>query len=103
MEIMLNAMMKSERTALLEQAEGNKANCYRYGKTYGHGCILELRIPRDRNGEFYPKVLALLRSQQAEIDQLVSALYSQGMTQRQIGRVFDNLYGRHYRPVPSLV
>lgn len=98
MEMMLNAMMKSERTAHLEGAEGNKANGYRYGKTYGQGRILELRIPRDRNGEFYPKVLALLRSQQAEIDQLVSALYGQGLTQRQIGRVFDDLYGRHYSP-----
>ncbi len=98
MEMMLNAMMKSERTAHLEGAEGNKANGYRYGKTYGQGRILELRIPRDRNGEFYPKVLALLRSQQAEIDQLVSALYGQGLTQRQIGRIFDDLYGRHYSP-----
>jgi len=98
MEMMLNAMMKSERTAHLEQANSNKANGYRFGKTYGHGRILELRIPRDRNGEFYPKVLALLRSQEAEIDQMVSALYSQGLTQRQIGRVFDNLYGRHYSP-----
>ena len=62
MEMMLNAMMKSERNAHLEQTEGNKANGYRYGKTYGHGHIMELRIPWNHNGEFYPKVLALLRS-----------------------------------------
>lgn len=98
MEMMLDAMMKAERSAHLERFEGNKANGYRYGKTYGNGRILELRIPRDRNGEFYPKVLALLRSQQAEIDQLVSALYGQGLTQRQIGKVFGELYGRQYSP-----
>ena len=70
MEMMLNAMMKSERSVELERmGPGNKANGYRYGKTYGQGRILELRIPRDRNGDFYPKVLALLRSQQAETDQ----------------------------------
>ncbi|MEX0685731.1 MAG: transposase [Balneolales bacterium] len=98
MEMMLNAMMKSERSVELERMSENKANGYRYGKTYGQGRILELRIPRDRNGEFYPKVLALLRSQQAEIDQMVSALYSQGFTQRQIARVFEDLYGRSYSP-----
>lgn len=98
MEMMLGAMMKSERSAYLEHIEGNKANGYRYGKAYGNGRILELRIPRDRNGEFYPKVLALLRSQQAEIDQLVSALYGQGLTQSQIGKVFGELYGRQYSP-----
>lgn len=98
MEMMLNAMMKSERSAQLEQLQANKANGYRYGKAYGNGRILELRIPRDRNGEFYPKVLALLRSQQAEIDQLVSSLYGQGLTQSQIGKVFGELYGRQYSP-----
>src|SRR5690625_1841440 len=98
MEMMLNAMMKSERSAQLELMSDNKANGYRYGKTYGQRRILELRIPRDRNGEFYPKVLALLRSQEAEIEQLVSALYSQGLTQKQIGKVFEKLYGRSYSP-----
>jgi len=47
-------------------------------------------------GKFYPKVLALLRSQQAETDKLVSALYGQGLTQSQVGDVFERLYGRHY-------
>src|SRR5690625_1307471 len=94
MEMMLNAMMKSERSAQLELMSDNKANGYRYGKTYGQRRILELRIPRDRNGEFYPKVLALLRSQEAEIEQLASALYSQGLTQKQIGKVFEKQIGR---------
>jgi len=96
MEMVLNGMMKAERTEFLSKAAGNKGNGYRPGKTYGNGKILELRIPRDRNGEFYPKVLALLREQEQEIDQLVSALYGQGLTQSQIGEVFDEFYGRHY-------
>lgn len=41
-------------------------------------------------------MLALLRSQQAETDKLVSALYGQGLTQSQVGEVFERLYGRHY-------
>jgi putative transposase len=96
LEFTLNAMMTHERSLHLEDAAGNKGNGYRPGRVYGHGKLLELRIPRDRNGEFYPKVLALLRSQQAETDKLVSALYGQGLTQSQVGDVFERLYGRHY-------
>lgn len=98
MQFTLNALMKAERTiALSEQPKGtNKANGYRPGRAYGNGKILELAIPRDRNGHFYPKILALLRDQQAETDQMVSALYAQGLTQSQIGDVFEQLYGRHY-------
>ncbi|TYC06603.1 MAG: IS256 family transposase [Kosmotoga sp.] len=96
LEMTLNAMMKAERTAHLQQAPGNKANGYRMGRAYGNGRLLELRIPRDRNGEFYPKVLALLRDQQHESDRLVSSLYGQGLTQQQVGEVFEQLYGRRY-------
>lgn len=96
LEFTLNAMMAHERELHLESTVDNKGNGYRPGRVYGHGKLLELRIPRDRNGEFYPKVLALLRSQQAETDKLVSALYGQGLTQSQVGEVFERLYGRHY-------
>jgi len=96
LEMTLNALMKAERREHLESEEDDKGNGYRPGKVYGNGKLLELRIPRDRNGNFYPKVLAMLRAQQAETDRMVSALYGKGLTQTQIGEVFDELYGRHY-------
>ena len=96
LEMTLNALMKAERREHLEAEDDDKGNGYRPGKVYGNGKLLELRIPRDRNGNFYPKVLAMLRAQQAETDRMVSALYGKGLTQTQIGEVFDELYGRHY-------
>jgi putative transposase len=96
MEMTLNGMMKAERSAFLEESAPNKGNGYRPGKVYGYGKLLELRIPRDRNGEFHPQIWTLLRRQQDEVDQLVSALYGQGLTQSQVGEVFERLYGRHY-------
>lgn len=99
MEWILNSLMRHERTEhLLEEPATNKANGFRPGRTYGQGKILELRIPRDRNGQFYPRILALLRDQQGEIDRLVSSLYAQGLTQDQLGTVFEELYGHHYSP-----
>jgi transposase-like protein len=99
MEWILNALMRHERSEhLLGEPTSNKANGFRPGRTYGQGKILELRIPRDRNGQFYPRILALLRDQQGEIDRLVSSLYAQGLTQDQLGTVFEELYGHHYSP-----
>ena len=97
LEMTLNSMMSAERREVLADQGGfNKANGYRPGRVYGNGQILELRIPRDRNGQFHPKVLTLLRTQQAETDRLVSALYAQGLTQSQVGQIFEELYGRQY-------
>lgn len=98
LEMTLNALMKAERREHLAGKTANKANGFRPGRVYGQGKLLELRIPRDRNGNFYPKVLALLRAQQEETDRMVSALYGQGLTQAQVGQVFEELYGRHYSP-----
>lgn len=59
----------------LEDSDSRKGNAYRPVKVIGHEKLLELRIPRVFNEEFYPKVLVLLRNQQAETDKLVSATY----------------------------
>lgn len=98
LEWTINALMKVEQLEFLSGTVmgENKANGYRFCKGYGHGKLLELRIPRDRNGQFYPKIMALLRHQEHEIDQAVSSLYAEGLTQAQIGRVFNQLYGQHY-------
>lgn len=92
-EMTLNAMMRAERREELAEQGGsfNKANGYCPGRIYGNGQVLELRIPRDRNGQFFPKVLTLLRNQQEETDRFVSALYVQGLTQSQVGDVFEQL------------
>jgi len=42
--------MKFERSPHLEDADANKANVYCLGRVYGHGKLLELCIPRARNG-----------------------------------------------------
>ena len=97
LEIMLESMMVAERGEYLRTAgEGNKGNGYRLGHTYGQGRKLEFRIPRDRYGNFHPRILAFLKNQEEECDRLAGALYSKGLTQSQVGDVFDEIYGEHY-------
>lgn len=97
MEIMLESLMLAERsTYLSEKQNGNKGNGYRLGHTYGHGRRLEFRIPRDRYGNFHPQILAILRNQEEECERLAGSLYTKGLTQSQVGEVFDEIYGEHY-------
>ena len=97
LEIMLESLMVAERGEFLqEHADRNKGNGYRLGHTYGHGRKLEFRIPRDRFGNFHPKILAILKDQEEECERLAGSLYTKGLTQSQVGQVFDEIYGEHY-------
>jgi transposase-like protein len=97
LEIMLESLMVAERSEFLhEQEDHNKGNGFRFGHTYGHGRKLEFRIPRDRFGNFHPKILAILRDQEEECEKLAGSLYTKGLTQSQVGQVFDEIYGEHY-------
>jgi len=96
MELMIESMMQAERRDFLDSNPDNKGNGFRQGKSYGNGRVLEFRIPRDRYGNFHPTILALLRDQEIECEQLASSLYCKGLTQSQVGDVFGEVYGKHY-------
>ena len=96
MELLIESMMRAERRDFLDSHPDNKGNGFRQGKSYGSGRILEFRIPRDRYGNFHPTILALLRDQEVECEQLASSLYCKGLTQNQVGEVFGEVYGKHY-------
>lgn len=96
LEIMIESMMLAERSEFLRTEASNKGNGYRPGHTYGHGRKLEFRIPRDRYGNFHPQILAILRDQEEECDRLAGALYTKGLTQEQVGDVFEQIYGQGY-------
>ena len=93
MEMMLERLMLSERKEYLnkEGLRGNKCNSFRLGRTYGHGRILNFRIPRDRYGNFHPCILAILREQKDECERLAGSLYSKGLTQEQVAEVFNDV------------
>ncbi|MCB2357392.1 IS256 family transposase [Clostridium estertheticum] len=53
---------------------------------------VELNIPRDRNGEFEPKILPKYQRNITGIEDKVMALYAAGMTTRDISEQVKNLY-----------
>lgn len=99
LEMVLNGLMLSERQLFLDQPasnSSNKGNGYRPAFGLSMGKQLELRVPRDRLGMFYPVVLALLRDQESLMHEVSFELYSKGLTTRDIGDVLETIYGRHY-------
>ena len=72
---------------------GNSRNGYNkktITSDYGE-CGIE--IPRDRNGEFEPKVLEKRQTRTDEIEQKILAMYAKGMSQRDIEDNLREIYG----------
>lgn len=90
----LEAIMKAERSEH-QKATKDYANGYRYRKAFGNGKMIELKVPRTREG-FYPVVLGLLKDQEKEAHNLAFELYKSGLTTDQVGDIFNELYGKHY-------
>lgn len=95
MRLALESMMKAER-AIHNTEQADVSNGFRSRRVYGRGKILELSVPRSRNGGFYPFLLSILKDQQQELNRIAFSLYSAGLTTAQIGEIFDQLYGSHY-------
>ena len=88
LEILLESMMVSERREYLREnsTSGNKCNGFRPGHSYGHGRTLTFRIPRDRYGNFHPRILAILRHQKDECERLAGTLLRKDLRRNRSAR-----------------
>ncbi|MDR2145138.1 MAG: IS256 family transposase [Tannerella sp.] len=96
LQFAMESMMKQERGLYREDHPDDYSNGFRHRKTYGHGKLLELRVPRTRSGAFYPLLPAVLRNREIETQSVACSLYSAGLTCEQAGDVFGQIYGRQY-------
>ena len=96
-EQMLEAEMDEhlgyEKNSVAGNNSGNSRNGY--GKKtitsdYGE---CEISVPRDRNGEFEPKVIEKRQTRTDEIEQKIMAMYAKGMSQRDIEDTLREIYG----------
>jgi len=72
---------------------GNSRNGYDHKTIYSEYGASEIDIPRDRNGEFEPKVVVKRQTRTDEIEQKIMAMYSKGMSQRDIEDNLREIYG----------
>lgn len=85
---------KSQRTS--ENSENNLSKNYRNG--YSKKTVktqlgeVEINVPRDRNGEFEPQIIGKYNRNADGMEEKIIALYSCGMSQRDIAEQIKNLY-----------
>lgn len=77
---------------------GNSRNGYskksiksRFGKT-------EVQIPRDRNGEFEPKIIKKYETTSNQLEEQIIAMYAKGMSTRDIEDHMRDIYGIDVSP-----
>lgn len=96
-EQMLEAEMDEHLGYEKHNNEGDNSGNSRNG--YNHKTITsdygesEIAVPRDRNGEFEPRVLEKRQTRTDEIEQKIMAMYAKGMSQRDIEDNLREIYG----------
>jgi len=98
-EEMLEAELSTELGYERYQAEGRNSGNSRNGhytrKMRTSSGDAEIKVPRDRNGEFQS---ALLKKNSNEIEQKITAMYAKGISTRDIQDMLAELYGIDVSP-----
>jgi transposase-like protein len=97
----LESMMEEELTDHLGyepyeakgRNSGNSRNGYYSKKVRTSEGDTAVRVPRDRNGDYEPKVLQRYASNTNELEEKVIGLYAKGMSTRDIQDTLHELYG----------
>ncbi len=104
METALNSILEYELTSFLDYEKwdpigynsGNSRNgCYSRSLNTKYG-VLNLRIPRDRNGEFKQQTVPGYKRSTDDLEQTIIQLYRKGITTREIADLVEKMYGHHY-------
>ena len=93
----METILQNEFNNFLNQNKSNSERNYRNGynkkniKTeYGD---VQIQMPRDRNGEFTPEILAKRTTISDGIKDQITSMYAKGMSTRDISNHIEGLYG----------
>lgn len=102
----VNDLLESELTAFLGYNlyerdgwnTGNSRNGAYYRKVDTQFGQIEIKVPRDRNGEFHQHTMPDYKRHTDVLEQTVIKLYSKGVTTREIADLIEKMYGGYYSP-----
>jgi len=87
----LETIMNTERDIFIEKNDGTKNGTYRRALNTKYGFIDDLRVPRDREGNFKTMVFEPYR-RSIDIEDLILALYSNGISTIRISMILDEIF-----------
>ncbi|ATO52668.1 IS256 family transposase [Lactobacillus amylovorus DSM 20531] len=102
----VNDLLESELTAFLGYNPyerdgwntGNSRNGAYYRKVDTQFGQIEIKVPRDRNGEFHQHTMPDYKRHTDVLEQTVIKLYSKSVTTREIADLIEKMYGGYYSP-----
>jgi putative transposase len=94
----LNAEMDDHLDSEAAAGKANRRNGYSSKTVIGESSRLELRIPRDREGSFDPKLIAKYQRRFPGFDAKIISMYARGMTVREIQGHLVEIYGLDVSP-----
>jgi len=92
LEAEMDSQLGYDKYDISEKQTPNSRNGYSKKTLKSELGSVELNIPRDRNGEFEPKILPKYQRNITGIEDKIMALYAAGMTTRDISEQVKNLY-----------
>ena len=93
LEVEMDEHLGYEKNSAAGNNSGNSRNGYGKKRIISDYGECEIAVPRDRNGEFEPRVLAKRQTRTDEIEQKIQTMYAKGMSQRDIEDTIRELYG----------
>ena len=95
---MVNQMLEGEMEAFQDEEKAsnrsNKRNGHTSKRVISESGYLDIRTPRDRNGDFEPQVVGKReRELTSGLDDQILALYGQGNSIEDVRRLLGNIYG----------
>lgn len=96
-ETMLEAEMDEhlgyEKSEKIGNNSGNSRNGYNRKTIASEFGESELKVPRDRNGDFEPKVIEKYQTKTENLEERIIAMYAKGMSNRDIEDHLRDIYG----------
>jgi hypothetical protein len=72
---------------------GNSRNGHYDKKVRTSGGDVNIQVPRDRKGEFEPRIVKKFASNTNELEEKIVGMYARGMSTRDIQETLEDLYG----------
>jgi putative transposase len=93
MEAELTEQLGYEKYAAAGRNSGNSRNGKRKRKLRTSNGETPIRIPRDRNGEYQPKLLERYAKNTNELEEKIIGMYARGMSTHAIQDMLEEMYG----------